>query len=226
MEMMKRYAVYYAPPAGEFRDRASGWLGWDAAAAVAVAPPDLGVDAEAITRDPRKYGFHATLKPPFRLAEGATRQALETALAAMAVGLSPVTLDGLRLKSLDGFLALVPEGDTRRLEALAAEVVRGLETFRAPLTGAEIARRRPDRLSPRQRDLLDRYGYPFVMEEFRFHLTLTDRLPEAEAAEVSRILTAHLGPVLPRPFTIGDLCLFGEAQDGQFHLLHRYALSG
>ncbi|GAB1360819.1 DUF1045 domain-containing protein [Rhodobacter sp.] len=226
MEMMKRYAVYYAPPAGEFWDRASRWLGWDAAAGMALVPPDLGVDAEAITRDPRKYGFHATLKPPFRLAEGVTPQALEAGLAAMARGLSPVMLDGLRLKSMGGFLALVPEGDTRRLETLAGEVVRGLDSFRAPLTEAEVARRCPDRLSPRQRELLDRYGYPFVMEEYRFHLTLTDRLPEAKAAEVSRILTAHFAPVLPRPFPIGDLCLFGEAQDGRFHLLHRYALSG
>ena len=223
---MKRYAVYYAPPAGEFWDRASRWLGWDAAAGAEVAPPDLGLDARAITRDPRKYGFHATLKPPFRLADGATEEALKAELSTLAGGLPRVTLDGLRLKSLDGFLALVPEGDTGPLEALAADVVRGFEPFRAPLTEAEVARRRPESLSSRQRELLDRYGYPFVMEEFRFHLTLTDRLREAQAAEVAGILTAHFAPVLPRPFVIGDLCLFGEAQDGRFHFLHRYTLSG
>ena len=89
---------------------------------------------------------------------------------------------------------------------------------------AEIARRRPDWLSTRQRDLLDRWGYPHVMEEFRFHLTLTDRLDEPEPVRAA--LADYFAPVLPRPFVIEDLCLFGEDQSGRFHLLHRYALSG
>ena len=93
-----------------------------------------------------------------------------------------------------------------------------------PLTEAEIARRRPETLTPRQRALLDRWGYPFVMEEFLFHLTLTDRLPDPGPAMAA--LGAHFAPVLPRPFVIEDLCLFGEDDAGRFHLLHRYALTG
>lgn len=226
MEPMKRYAVYYAPAAGEFWDRASAWLGWDAAAGAEVAPPDLGFQAAAITTDPRKYGFHGTVKPPFRLAEGRDHAALGTAMADLAARLAPVTLPGLRLENLDGFLALVPQGDTAGLERLAGEVVRALDAFRAALNPAEIAKRRPERLTPRQRELLDAFGYPYVMEEFRFHLTLTDRLPEPEAARAAEILAAHFAPVLPRPFVIDSLCLFGEAADGRFHLLHRYTLSG
>lgn len=226
MEKMKRFAVYYAPPAGAFADRASAWLGWDAAAGRAVPQPDLGLPAAAITGEPRRYGFHGTIKPPFRLAEGRDAAALRAALAALAARLAPVELPGLRLTNLDGFLALVPEGDTAALRALAAEAVRALDPFRAPLTAAEIARRRPERLSPRQRALLDRWGYPFVMEEFRFHVTLTDRLPAPQAADAERRLAAHFAPVLPRPFRLEALCLFGEAEDGRFHLLHRYPLSG
>lgn len=231
MEKMKRYAVYYAPPAGEFWDHASQWLGWDAARGQAQVPPDLGLadlglDPAAITTDPRKYGFHGTLKPPFRLAPGMTPAALHQALADLAAELAPVRLDGLRLASLGGFLALVPEGDTAGLETLAATVVTALDPFRAALTETEIAKRRPDRLTPRQRALLDQYGYPFVLEEFRFHLTLTDRLPADQAGAVAAILSAHVAPVLPQPFVINDLCLFGESGDGRFHLIHRYTLSG
>lgn len=226
MDHFKRYAVYYAPEPGEFASRASQWLGWDAAAGVNLTPPDLGLPADQITRDPRKYGFHGTIKPPFRLAEGLTEAKLRGALADLAAGLAPVRLTGLRLASIGGFLALVPEGDTAPLGDLAAEVVRALEPFRAPLTPAEIARRRPEGLTPRQRALLEAYGYPYVMEEFRFHLTLTDRLEPPLNEQARAVLEAYFAPVLPRPFVVADLCLFGEAQDGRFHLLHRYPLSG
>lgn len=226
MEAMKRYAVYYAPPAGEFADRANAWLGWDAERAAVVVQPDLGLPAADITNDPRKYGFHGTIKPPFRLAEGQSFNLLCDGLGELATKIAPVILPGLRLANIDGFLALIPTGDQGPLLSLGAAVVRGLDGFRAPLTEAEVARRRPERLSPRQRDLLDQWGYPFVMEEFRFHLTLTDRLPDDLAIRAAAILSDHFAPVLPQPFAVADLCLFAEAQDGRFHLLHRYALSG
>lgn len=226
MDQMKRFAVYYAPPAGDFWDRASHWLGWDAASGQAVVPPDLGLDAAAITRDPRRYGFHGTVKPPFRLADGVDPARLHDALTDLCARLAPVELPGLRLSNLDGFLALVPDGDAAALRTLAAAVVEGLDPLRAPLTADEIARRRPERLSLRQRELLYRWGYPFVMEEFRFHLTLTDRLAGEQAAKAAITLEAHFAPLLPRPFRVADLCLFGEAMDGRFHLLHRYTLSG
>src|SRR5690606_41334141 len=182
--------------------------------------------APDITRDPRRYGFHGTLKPPFRLAEGRDAGGLHDALSRLAAQLAPVTLSGLKLASLGGFLALIPQGDTTPLQTLAATVVAALDGFRAPLTEAEIARRRPDLLTPRQRELLDLWGYPYVMDEFRFHLTLSDRLDEPLASEAARVLDAHFAPVLPRPFRLAELCLFGEGEDGRFRLLHRYALSG
>lgn len=226
MDLMKRYAVYYAPPAGEFWDRASQWLGRDAVTGADLVPPDLGLEAAALTRDPRRYGFHGTVKPPFRLADGATPDALHEAMADLCASLAPVQMPGLRLANLHGFLALIPEGDTTPLAALAAEVVKRLDGFRAPLTAEEIARRRPERLSLRQRELLYHWGYPYVMEEFRFHLTLTDRLADSLVPQAVAILAAHFSPVLPAPFRIDSLCLFGEGLDGRFHLIHRYPLSG
>lgn len=226
MEQITRYAVYYAPRAGAFADRAAAWLGWDAATGRTLpqpALPGLG-DPAAITSEPRRYGFHGTFRAPFRAAPGLAQADISVAVAALAARLAPVTCDGLRLENLHGFLALTPMGCEAALLGLGAAVVEGTDTLRAPLTEAEIARRRPDRLSPRQRDLMARWGYPHVMEVFRFHLTLTDRL--ADPAPAFTALMAHFAPVLPRPFVIEDLCLFGEAASGRFHLLHRYALTG
>ncbi|KAF0174642.1 MAG: hypothetical protein FD162_1080 [Rhodobacteraceae bacterium] len=223
---MKRYAIYYAPEAGAFADAAAAWLGWDVRAGQAVAQPQLDLPRPLadITAEPRKYGFHGTIKPPFRLAEAVTPDLLHDAVASLAASLRPVALPGLQMVNLEGFLALIPQGDTAALQALAAEVVRVLDPYRAPLTAAEIARRRPDRLTPRQRDLLAVYGYPYVMEEFRFHLTLSGPLGGDEAA-ITEAATRHFAGVVPQPFRLADLCLFGEDAMGRFHLLHRYALT-
>ncbi|WP_112312116.1 DUF1045 domain-containing protein [Pseudogemmobacter bohemicus] len=229
MSDFTRYAVYYAPRPGGFAARVAGWLGWDPEAGRPIAfegPEGLPRPQAELTMSPRKYGFHGTIKAPFRLADGAGQADLSGALATLAGRLAPVGMPGLELRRLGGFLALVPEGDESALMALGAEVVTGLDGLRAELTGAEIARRRPERLNPRQRELLASWGYPFVMEEFRFHLTLSDDLPEAEAADLAQRLGPWLGPDLPRPFIIEDLCLFGEDAAGRFHLMERHALTG
>lgn len=224
MDQMTRYAIYYAPPEGAFAEAAARWLGWDVQRARAVAQPDIPGLADD-TAEPRRYGFHGTVKPPFRLAQGADRQGLARAVAGLAARLAPVEMPGLQLVNLQGFLALIPRGDTAPLQALAAQVVRDLDPFRATLTAAEMARRRPDRLTPRQQHLLGQYGYPFVMEQFQFHLTLTGRLQMDRAPELARLAQAHFAGLVPQPFRLADLCLCCEDLTGRFSVLHRYALS-
>lgn len=226
MQMMTRYAVYFAPRKGGFAQRTAEWLGRDPETGQTLPQPVLaGIgDAAGITTDPRRYGFHGTIRAPFRPAPDVTEPMIRDRVAGLAARLAPVTCTGLRLEILHGFIALTPMGCEAALLDLAAAVVEGTDDLRAPLTEAEVARRRPDQLSTRQRALLDRWGYPFVMEEFRFHLTLTDRLTEPEP--VLAVLDAHFAPVLPSPFVIEDLCLFGEDAAGVFRLLHRYALTG
>jgi hypothetical protein len=226
MDEMKRYAVFYAPRPGPFADHASAWLGWDAFVGQPLAQPDLpGIPFPAIlTAEARRYGFHGTLRAPFRLGDGVTRETVTATVSALAARLPPVICEGLVLEDLQGFLAFTPAGCEAALLDLGATIVEGTNGLRADLTAAEIARRRPETLSARQRDLLQHWGYPYVMEEFRFHLTLTDRLPDP--GSVMEILEKHFAPVLPRPFVIEDLCLFGEDAAGRFHLLHRYALTG
>lgn len=233
MDGYDRYAIYWAPEPGPLSALAAGWLGWDPVAGVRPASPAVGPlprPVEAITRTPRRYGFHGTIKPPFRLVPGQDAGRLHAATEALCARLAPVTLPGLSLNRLGGFLALTPEGDTTALAALAAEVVAGLDPFRAPPDAAEIARRRPDLLTERQRANLDRWGYPYVMEEFRFHLTLSGELDDITARAAETVLRPLLAPVLPRPFRVDSLCLFGQVpaertDAGMFRLLHRYSLS-
>ena len=230
---MQRLAIYYAPRPGAFADRAAQWLGRDAETGGPVPQPGLAEptpepvpDLAALTAEPRRYGFHGTIRAPFRPRADLAMAAIEQAVADLAVRLAPVRCEGLRIENLHGFLALTPEGDTGPLARLAARVVEATDGLRAPLTDADIARRRPERLTARQRDLLALWGYPYVMEEFRFHLTLTGPLTDETARHVGPLAARHFGPVLPRPFPVEDLCLFAEQSDGTFRLCHRYALCG
>jgi hypothetical protein len=225
MDQMKRFAVYFAPRKGPFATQAAAWLGWDVEAGQTVAQPDVPGIA-AITEDPRKYGFHGTLRAPFRLGQGVDIGAVQVCVAGLAARLAPARCAGLDLVNLEGFLALVPRGDASEINDLAADVVVMTNGLRADLTEAEVARRRPETLTVRQRELLTVYGYPHVLDEFQFHLTLTSRLPQDEARDVAALLGPYLAPVLPEPFVIEDLCLFGEDAAGRFHLLNRYALTG
>ena len=229
MQGMKRYAIYHVPPPGPWADWAAAWLGWDAARGRAVAHPDcagLPWSVASLTEPPRRYGFHATLKAPFRLAGGRAPQELHSACQAIATTAAPVLLSGLRLTRQGGFLALVPEGDVPALGDLAATWVEGLDGFRAPATASEIARRNPDRLNAHQRGLLDRWGYPWVMDQFRFHMTLTGNLPPEQAVAVHAAIAPVLMPLIPRPLVIADICLCGEDASGNFRILHRYPLTG
>lgn len=223
MDQMKRFAIYYAPRTGAFAEAAACWLGWDLAQGRAVAQPGIKRLAD-LTADPRKYGFHGTLKPPFRLVADVTPADLADGVARLARTLRTVQTPGLQMVLYEGFLALIP-GPDPALSDLAAEVVRVLDPFRAPLTAAEVARREPERLSQRQCDLLAVYGYPYVMEEFQFHLTLSSRLDAGDAPRLQMAAEAHFAGLIPLPFEVQDLCLCGEDQEGRFHLLHRYALS-
>jgi putative phosphonate metabolism protein len=226
MDDIARYALYLIPEGalGAFGEE---WLGWDAARGVALpAPEGAPADWQAITAEPRRYGFHATIKPPFRLAEGCTAAALGEAVGALCARLDPVDCAGLRLSAIEGFLALVPEGETAALDTFAARIVAELDGFRRPADAGEIARRRAAGLTEGQEANLARWGYPYVMEEFRAHFTLTGRLPPDRGAEVAAHLAGWLVGVRLRPFRVESLCLAGEMAGGGFRLLHRYALSG
>jgi len=224
----RRYGIYVVPE-GAFYAAGAVWLGWDSVAGIPVSHPDvsdLPDTAEVMTATPRKYGFHGTIKPPFFLAEGTDVDTLHEAAAAFCASRAPLTIRQLEVRRLGGFIAVVPSEPNAALADLAGATVEALDAFRAPPSEAELTRRRKAGLSDRQEALLQRWGYPYVMEEFRFHLTLTGRLPSDKADQARETLAAYMAPALPQPWTLDSVCLMGEDEEGRFHLVHRYTFAG
>jgi hypothetical protein len=132
------------------------------------------------------------------------------------------------LKAISNFLALVPTNRSTELQDLADRCVVEFDEYRRPAADEELARRRMNGLSPRQDELLLRWGYPYVLEEWRFHLTLTGRLPdEAERTAVMNVLRQRFGGLVDRPLPVRDLCVFRQsAPDRPFTVLARFRLGG
>lgn len=222
-----RLALYWAPERDDpLHALGSAWLGRDAETGAALPQPVLpGLDIAELTADPRGYGLHATLKPPFRLAVP-----LAEALAAaerLAARLPPFDLPPLAVRDLHGFLALRETAPCPALHALADTCVEALDFCRAPPDAAELARRRKAGLSPAQEAMLERWGYPYVFGEWRFHVTLTRRLTLEEKALVLPAVRAHLGDAPARPRRVASICLFTQAAPGApFLMARRLELGG
>lgn len=222
-----RIALYWAPEQDDpLHAAGSAWLGRDAASGAALPQPALpGHDIAALTADPRGYGLHATLKPPFRLVNG--YDAARDAAAALAARLAPFDLPPLAVHDLDGFLALRETTPCPPLHRFAEACVEALDAHRAPPTESEIARRRPDRLTVAQRLNLERWGYPYVFGEWRFHVTLTRRLAPEEKAVVLPAVTDFLGASPARPRRVAAITLFAQAGPGEpFTIVERLPLGG
>jgi putative phosphonate metabolism protein len=230
--MTARYAVYFAPdPASPLAVWASSWLGYDVATGAMPPQPAVpGIAAERlpeITAAPRRYGFHATLKPPFVLAPNHDEAGLDAAIATLAAGLAAFAAPPLRLSNISGFWALTLSAPSPAMPALADPCVRALDRFRAPPSEAELARRRRADLTPRQEALLAEWGYPYVMDEFRFHMTLTARLHGAERDAVGEALAPLIEPFCRDPLSVDAICLFRqETAEAPFRVIRRYPLAG
>lgn len=220
-----RVAVYYAPlPDDPLASRSAAWLGRDPVTNAPVAQPAVPNLAE-LTAEPRVYGFHATLKPPMRLA--ADWQTFVSAVRDVASSLSPFTLPPLAVQDLHGFLALQEKAPSPPLQALADAFVERLDPFRVPPTEEELVRRRKSGLSAEQDAMLLRWGYPYVFNTWFFHMTLTRRLTPAEKARVMPEAEAWFAPVLREPRQVQDICLFTQAAPGAaFVLAERVRLRG
>jgi len=212
MTNFPRYAIYYASPAGSVLDRfGATLLGYDAWTGEALAfKDDVPPDWPQLTKDPRKYGFHATLKAPLSLAEGKNEAELLAACSDFARASRPIPVIKPVVSSISGFIALIAREPSDQLQRLAADCVRAFDTFRAPLTSEDRARRKQEMLTQRQRDYLDRWGYPYVMDEFRFHMTLTGRLDTERREPVLKMLRERFAVIGVDRLAIDRLVLFRQ----------------
>lgn len=220
-----RYAIYFTPPADDpLTRRASHWLGRDAISGETLAQPIIEAFSEVafseLTFDPRRYGFHATMKAPFELAEEASEAELVDALESFAARQMAFTLPSLVLGQLGQFFALVPGSASPDLQNLASDCVTVFDRFRAPLDETDIARRRPDRLTPGERRNLMAWGYPYVLDDFRFHMTLTGPVEREDQFAMRAAIETHFGGLLDQPREIDALSLFVEPARGTPFILH------
>lgn len=215
-----RYAIYYAPEASSaWWAAGSHWLGRCALTGRKLAQAVIeGVAPEhfhTYTQDPRRYGWHATLKAPFALASGESLSSLITGLRTIASQHSAFAMPRLQVSTDGGFLALRPTVHDPRIHSTADACVTGLQALTQPLTAEDLTRRRQKRLTTRQERYLQEWSYPWVLDEFKFHMSLTGPLRNIPTAELTALVSAaqDLFDALPAcRFT--HLSVFAEPQVG------------
>ena len=227
--MFKRYAIYFVPK-GELATFGRAWLGWDCRKGQYISSENTFseplADREYFTKKPQKYGLHATLKAPFRLQTTESEPALRSAFHGFCNHQKPAASGNLTLSEQGGFISLRPQRQSAALFELGKNCLEAFDPFRAPLDQNDLNRRRNARLSPRQNDFLHQWGYPYVLQEFQFHITLSSRLSILQREKIIPALKNLLAHELDCPFIIAHLALMGEDRNGQFHILEEANLSG
>jgi putative phosphonate metabolism protein len=227
-----RYAIYYAPQSDDpWWEFGCQWLGRDPAAKVSLSQPAIdGLSAErleTLTRLPRRYGFHATMKSPFMLADDRSESELIESLHEFAQTQRAVLLRDMHATLQEGFVALRPSQCPSVLYQLAQNCVERFDAFRAPLTPEERQRRLAHGLTPEQVGLLERWGYPFVGPAYRFHLTLTDTVQASEADVLCTYLYGEMRRRALKHLLIDNVALFVEPEPkAPFELVRRFSLCG
>jgi putative phosphonate metabolism protein len=206
-----RYAIYFVPAAETSLYRTgAALLGYDVYSGKRLPFPGglaLGDDDWcALTREPRVYGFHATLKAPFRLAPGRTAEELAAQLHTFTAAREPVAIMPA-VSTIGSFAALIPAEPSPALDRLAADCVRAFDEFRAPLDDGERRKRLASPLSARHRENLENWGYPYVFEDFRFHMTLTGKIAQTSQEAVLAGLRRSFDAAEGRPLAVDRVAL-------------------
>lgn len=232
MNRFERYAVYYMPdPASELWQRASAWLGRDALSGRPVERPVIEglehVNADRLTAGPRHYGFHATLKAPFEPAGTDVETALLQAVDDFTQRRAPFDVR-FEVAPLGDFMALRLAEESPAMKELHRDCVRELDAQRAPISDRDIARRRKARLTPEQDAYLVQWGYPYIFDQFRFHMTLTSRIACRSAqAPIRDALAAHFAAHTEAPHRIEGIALFGQVdREAPFRVVEWFAFRG
>ena len=229
--MEDRYAIYFAPEEGSALDELGRfWLGRNNESFGALQVPEIdGMTEELwkeVTEFPRLYGFHATLKPPFALESRYSREYLVAYAMSFAASVGPIKLPKLKLVRKGKFFALVPDGDFEAARRLSDRCVQEFDEFRTPQSLEDEKRRRKAGLTPNQEEMLEKWGYPYVFEEFEFHMTLTNAIEDPELADkLEAVLKPLVEKACAESVTVKDICLFyQEGRSVPFELIERFPL--
>jgi len=228
---MSRYAIYFVPqPDSALYRFGSSVLGYDGSTGVEIPLPShpyfQSEAARDISAEPRRYGFHATLKAPFSLTSGQSEASLFRHAESVFSDVAPVRLGRLEVAQLGSFVALRPIIANEAVNELAGHYVTVFEPFRAPISDADRQRRRAAPLTERQIAHLDRWGYPYVFEDFRFHMTLTGSLPERDR-QLALAALRDLYAAIDQPVLIESVCIARqEERSARFVVAERFPLGG
>ena len=231
MTRLMRYAIYFAPCENSGLWQAGcRWLGRDAASDTEMEQPGVpGMESATVrelTTAPRRYGFHATLKAPFRLTGDASPGVFLATVADFARRRKPFRIPRLKVERLGSFLALQIEESCEDLQLLASDCVREFDPFRAAESASDQARR-AEGLGVRQRAHLETWGYPYVMDQWRFHMTLTNALGDSQLSILKGFLGDWFARVVVEPVWVRDLCVYVETAPGSnLTIAGRFPLSG
>jgi hypothetical protein len=215
-----RYAIYFCPAS----DTALGRLGHDWLAASPHAPELPGISTErrnALLVKARRYGWHATIRAPFTPAVDVAYDDVRRAVVSVAHACASFELP-LHIHRLAGFLALRPCVDGAAPKQLATTCLKALLPLCAPLS-KEMLDRRSVGLDADEVRLLQGYGYPYVLDRYRFHLTLSAPAIESEENVMREWLEPRVAE-LP-PTRVDALSICREATPGgAFELVERIPL--
>jgi putative phosphonate metabolism protein len=223
-----RYAIYHVPPAETALYRfGAALLAYDAFTARDIDHPRQSLatfpDWHDLTADPRKYGFHATLKAPFLLKNGESEAGLCGAFDEFVAAPREIPVITPVVRAIGSFIAVVPDNPVAPLAKLADDAVRAFEAFRAPLTEHDRRRRLQSPLTARQIEHLERWGYPYVLEEFRFHMTLTGSLPVERRDGVLRFLQSEFAKLSLTSHAIDHVALLRQDYSNARFVITRHA---
>jgi putative phosphonate metabolism protein len=227
-----RFAIYFVPGADTALYRfGAAFIGYDCYTGEEYDPPDgTGLDLDdwnELTRAPRNYGFHATLKAPFHLAAATSEADLVAEFRQFTSAPRHVPTFDPVVRPLGQFIAIVPAAACPALDLLAADCVTAFDTFRRPLDAPERNKRVEAGSTERQIANLDRWGYPYVFEDFRFHMTLTGSLPPGRRNQILALLQARFSTAVGRaPQPVAQLALLRQdAPSARFRVICTAAIT-
>ncbi len=225
--MYSRYAVFYLPPSDSpLADFGAQWFGYDIRTGKFREPIQTTTfDLKELTKISHRYGLHATLKAPFRLKKKYDLSNLFKRVEKQASKSEPFTYPSMKITQLAGFPALMPKHNRAKMVHLEERLVHKLNKFGKKPDQSTSDRRRKVKLNALEQEYFRLYGYPYVLDHFRFHLTLCDKAERSTRSVISSFLEENYSEVLTSSLEVREIAVVGERKsDGYFEELERFAL--